>query len=223
MLAVLGSIALSAFPRAAVAEPGFIGMQVQGVSPEVGAILGVDGPKGVLVRDIALGGPADRAGFRRGDLIVKFAGKGVDGFEGFLRAVKTLAAGRAVEVTVVRKGLKRPLTLKTGTWPEALRIARGSFAAIPEVGLTMAALTEKVRSRFDLRWGSTGVVITLVDPAKGLDLKRGDLILQVNQEDVWKPKRFVALYQKAKKAGQRRLLLLVEGPGGYRFSLLKVK
>ncbi len=213
------------FSRTAFAEPGFLGMQVQGITPEIGVILGVEGTKGVLVRDVALGGPAAGAGFRRGDLIIEFAGKAVENFAGFISAVKALTTGRAVGAAVIRKGVKRTLTLKTGDWPEALRIGRGSFAAIPEIGLTLAALTEKVRRRFEMRWGVMGVVITLIDPlkAKDLGLRRGDLIVQVNQEDVWRPKQFVKLYQKAKKAGQKRLLLLVEGPSGYRFSLLKVK
>jgi hypothetical protein len=70
------------------------------------------------------------------------------------------------------------LALKAGKWLQPWLISKGSFTTIPETGLTLSALTQKVRERFGLRWGSTGVVITLFDPnkAEGIDLRRGDLI-----------------------------------------------
>jgi serine protease Do len=68
-------------------EPGFVGMQVQGMSDEIAAVLGLPQAHGVLVRDVALGGPSDRAGFRRGDLIVEFDGRPIDSFETMLKVV----------------------------------------------------------------------------------------------------------------------------------------
>ena len=115
--------------------------------------------------------------------------------------------------------------MKTGAWHPSWRIADNAFATIPAVGLTLAALTKKTRDIFSLRWGSTGVAITLVDPEKSadMDLQRGELILQVNQEAVWMPDQVVAKYRQAKKKGLQEILLLVEGPGGFRFSLLPVR
>ena len=91
--------------------------------------------------------------------------------------------------------------------------------------LTLSTVTGKVRQSFALRWGSNGVVITLVDETKAqnMDLKRGEVILQVNQEEVWKPDQVVAKYRQAKKTGAKHLLLFVDGIGGYRFSLLPVR
>ena len=95
----------------------------------------------------------------------------------------------------------------------------------PAVVLAFAALTEKIRDVFSLRWGSTGVVITLVDLEKSLDmdLRRGDLILQVNQEAVWLPDQVLAKYREAKEKGLKKILLLVESTGGFRFSLPPVR
>ncbi len=76
-----------------------------------------------------------------------------------------------------------------------------------------------------LRWGSTGVVITLIDPEKStdMDLQRGELILQVNQDTVWMPAQVLAKYREAKEKGLTKILLLVEGTSGYRFSLLPIR
>lgn len=56
-----------------------------------------------------------------------------------------------------------------------------------------------------------------------MDLRRGELIVQVNQNNVWQPRQLMAKFQEAKKNGRKHLLLLVEGVNGFRFSLLPVR
>ena len=226
--AIVAIAAVSVFAAASPARSGeaaFVGMKIQGMSPAIARAMGLDEARGVLVRDVALGGPSDRAGFRRGDLIVRFAGKDIDSVASLVAVVGGLQGGDAVPVTVMRRGASSELTLRAGTWPEAWRIAKDTFVAIPTVGLTLASLTQKVRQQFGLRWGSTSVVVTLVDKTKAqaMDLSRGELIVQVNQEDVWKPRQVAAAYERARNGERKSLLLLVEGVGGFRFSLLPVR
>ncbi len=77
---------------------------------------------------------------------------------------------------------------------------------------------------FCLRWSSIGVLVTLVDSErKDIGLRRGDLITQVNQDDVWKPERVVAKYKVAKKDGRKELLFLIERVNGFHFMLLPVR
>ena len=120
---------------------------------------------------------------------------------------------------------KVSLTLIAGKRTEKWRVSKDAFATLPAVGLTLSAVTGKVRKSFALRWGSNGVVITLVDKTKAqnMDLKPGEVILQVNQDEVWKPDQVIAKYRQAKKKGGKHLLLFVDGIGGYRFSLLPVR
>lgn len=225
----LGLLALIAVllapPPGIAAEVGFTGMQVQGITPELAQALGLEKAEGVLVRDVALGGPADKAGFRRGDLIVVFAGKNIDTFKRLVSVVGGIKVGQKVPVTVLRRGSKVSLTLKAGKRADKWRVTKGAFAILPTVGLTLSTITAKVRKSFKLRWGSNGVVITLVDKGKtqNMDLKPGEVILQVNQEDVWKPDQVLAKYRQAKTKGIKHLLLFVDGIGGYRFSLLPVR
>jgi len=211
--------------RAKAAEAAFVGMQVQGISKAVAAALGIDTAEGVLVRDVALGGPSDKAGVKRGDLLASLAGQDIDTFDKLVAIVQGLAAGDEVTLKVVRQGKSFDLTLKTEPWHPAWRINKGNFGALPELGLTFSSLTPKVREGFSLRWGSTGIVITLIDPekAENLDLQRGEIIHQVNQVPVWEPVHLLDIYNAAKADKRHTLLLLVEGVNGYRFSILKVK
>jgi len=207
------------------AEPAFIGMQVQGISKAVAVALGHDKDQGVLVRDVYLGGPANKGGVERGDLVLKFAGADIDTFDRLVMTVKSLSAGDDVPITLLRRGKIHQLTLKTEPWSPAWQVANGNFATFPEIGVTVAALTPKIRERFSLRWGSNGIIITLIDPEKsqGLDLVRGQLIHQINQKPVWDPKQLTKMYKEAQESGRTSLLLLIEDNKGFHFSILKVK
>jgi len=230
-LVVSGSIlaavfCLGGFP--AMAEPGFVGMQVQGVTQEVAESLGRKNSHGVLVRDVALGGPANKAGFLRGDLVLKLNEKTIDSFKTLVDIVNGLKADQTVSASVLRQGKEYNLTLKAGNWTAPWQVSKGAFGNIGALGVTLSAVTPKVRESFKMRWGSNGVVVTLVDLEKAgklkriMDLRRGDVVVQVDQEEVWQPQHVLDRYANAKKAGRKSLLLLVEGVAGYRFSLLPV-
>ncbi len=228
-LALLASVFALGTPTAMAGEPGFTGLQIQGITPEIAEALGQGKNRGVLVRDIELGGPAAAAGFERSDLIVEFAGVPIDGFNSLLSAVRTIHAGQNVAVVVIRRGSRIKLNIKASKRPKSRSITKGLFATIPAVGITMAAITRKVRKTFGLRWSTVGVVVTIVDKAKakGSDLRRGEVIVQVNQEHVWEPSQVVAKYRQAKARGAKSLLLLVEGStggrNGFHFSPLPVR
>lgn len=222
--AALALALLAASPLDA-AEPAFVGLQIKGVNADVAAALGIARTDGALVSDVAVGGPGAVAGIRRGDLILSFAGKDIDTFARLVAVVGGLAPGVSVPVTVLRAAREVKLTLTTGARPEAWNPVGDAVAVLPDLGLTMAAVTEKVRAAFGLRWETHGVLVTLTDVVKseGTDLKRGDVIVQINQKDVWEPGQVVAAYREAKTNGRTGLLMLFENARGFHVALLPVR
>ena len=216
---------LSYSGQAAAEKAGFVGMQIQGMSPKIAEAMGRNTPDGVLVRDVALGGPADKAGFQRGDLIVEFAGTTVTAFEDLVSGAKKLKVSDKAKAKVIRHGASVELTLVAGSWPQAWRVTKNSFATVGPAGITLASLSEKIRKRFGLRWGSTGVVVTIIDDliAPNLDLKQGDIIYQINQQPVWKPLEASSILMNIQKAQKKTALLLVEGTDGFRFVILPLQ
>jgi len=203
---------------------GFVGMQIQGMSAKLAEALGRPSVDGVLVRDVALGGPAAKAGFRRGDLIIEFSGKAIKKFEDLVVEAKKLKPEDVAKALVVRHTGEVQLSLEAGVWPASWRISKNSFATVGAAGITLASLSEKIRSRFNLRWGATGVVVTIIDEATApkIDLKRGELIHQINQEPVWEPRRASAIIYQAVNSQKKTVLLLVEGVDGFRYVILPV-
>ncbi len=222
--AALLAVLVTVFSLPAAAESGFTGMQIQGMSEKAAKALDRKAVDGVLVRDVALGGPADKAGIHRGDLIFKYVGKNIDSFQTMVKTAGSTRPGQEVEVSLVRQGKPMTLKMKLGKWTKPWRLTNTAVSSLPQSGLTMATLTQKLRKGLGLRWSSIGVVVTLVDPDRAdIGLRRGDLIVQVNQHDVWLPEQVVEKYKAAKKAGRKELLLLIERVNGFYFMPLPVK
>ncbi len=219
-------LAMAAVASPAMADDGaFIGLQVQGISPAVSDALGMPGVGGVLVRDVALHGPAAKAGIKRGDLIVRIGNTPISTFDDLIRTVQELKISSEAAVQVRRGSETAVLSLQPGRWPDGWRVTGSAFGSLPSVGVTLSSLTDPVRQRFTVPWGITGVIVTLIDPAAagGVDLKPGEVITQVNQAEVVDPNQLIDAYQKAKGGGRKNLLVLVAGAGGYRFSLIPVR
>ncbi|WNK01213.1 PDZ domain-containing protein [Thalassospiraceae bacterium LMO-JJ14] len=207
--------------RAFSAERGFLGMQVQGNSPKIAAALGIDIANGVLVRDISVDGPASNAGIARGDIIMTMHGTAIDTFERLVQVAGSLKPGDKIDVEVYRLGKKINLKMDVAGWPDGWEITQSAFAAQPDLGVTFAALTPKLRSHMGVRWGSTGIVVSVFNDmfAGVTSLRRGDVVTQINQKPVWEPQQFLQAYAKAKEDGRPALLLLVERADGYKYIL----
>ncbi len=222
-LFVLLMVALRAGPVAA--EFGFSGMHVQGVNEAIAKALGLRKPDGVMVMDVALGGPADFAGIKRGDRITRFGNTHIDTFKRLVKVVTGTKPKQVVDVEVERRKRKLKFKLKLGYKPAPWKVSKGSVINFSAIGITVAAITKKIRQRFNIRWGSVGVLVTLIDPAfaERMLLKRGDVIVQINQNDVWKPEQIKRYYDAAKESKTAQLLMLIERPDGFRYMMLPVK
>lgn len=207
--------------RAFADERGFLGMQVQGNSPKIAAAMGIGIATGVLVRDISVDGPASNAGIARGDIILSLHGVVLDTFERLIQVAGGLRVGDEIDVVVLRLGKKLKLRMAVSEWPDGWQVEKSAFAAQPDLGLTFAALTPKLRGHMGIRWGSVGIVVSVFNEmfAGVTPLRRGDVVAQINQQRVWDPQQFLDAYDKAKEEGRPSLLLLVERTDGFKYIL----
>jgi serine protease Do len=86
---------------------GWLGVAMQDVTPELAHSFGLSSDEGALVSDIYRGGPAHRAGVRRGDVIVTFNGRPVKNSRELARWAAEVPIGSSVKVEVVREGERR--------------------------------------------------------------------------------------------------------------------
>ncbi|WP_417782228.1 PDZ domain-containing protein [Terasakiella pusilla] len=219
----LGLACLPSMAQATDVRP-FFGLQIQGMSPQIVRALGLETTQGVLIRDIAFPGPASQSDVRRGDVIQTLNGEETKSVEDVLKMVEGLKPGSAVTLGIYRQGTTLQVPFDIGEKPPVWEDMRNNFATIAPLGITFAALTPKVQTRFDLPWSSRGVVVSLVDAEKaaGLDIQVGDVVVQVNQFPVWKPGHIVGYMKRAQKEKKDMVLLLIERANGFRFAFLPV-
>ena len=221
--AIAAFLAVLVWSMDAKAETGFVGMQIQGLPEEARVAIGVD--SGILVREVGLGTPANEAGIMRGDVLLEIDGEALMAFEQLVDAVRASKPGDKIGFKLLRGRETHDVEIVLGTWPEYWKEPKPGFAILPDLGVTLTSLTSDVRKQLGIRWSAKGVAVTLVPEGETNEsnLLRGDVIHQVNLTLVWHPDQVLEIYRKAKKDGQKHLLLFVESYTGNRYALMPVK
>jgi serine protease Do len=172
---------------------GRIGVVIQPVTKELADGFGLPRAQGALVNSVEKGGPADKAGIEAGDVILRFDGKAVNSSEDLPRIVGGTKPGSKVAVQVWRNKANRDLQVTVAELSDdrAGRQARSgkpqpSVAAPHGLGLT--ELTEAQRKELKVEGG------VFVDSVQGAaaraGLRRGDIILAINNQDVKSVEQF---------------------------------
>jgi serine protease Do len=223
---------------------GWLGVHVQNVTGEIAASLGLKEPAGALVASITPDSPAAAAGLKTSDIITKFDGQTIDTMRSLPRAVAGTQIGKSVDLEVFRNGETVNLKAIVGRLPqdaeeeevveeeqapeqgEETDEGEEEIAHEDLLGLSIAPLTEDLRTQYQIGQGVEGVVITQVDPQSAAAQKRvkpGDVIVEVTQERVSDPQEVLARVEEVKKSGRKSVLLLIsDAKGGLRFVAVPV-
>lgn len=210
---------------------GWLGVQVQRVTPDIAESLGVEGSGGALVTSISPDSPAASAGLRQGDVITAFNGDPLEQMRQLPRLVASTQIGSTVPMTLLRGGKQQSIQVTVGELrdePQQLAMSGSSGAprsAQPEesksaLGLKLAPLTPGLRETFAIGEDVDGLVVTEVDrdsaaSQRGLDL--GDVIVEAGQEPVATAADLETRIAKAKEQGRKTLLMLVSRGGDLRY------
>jgi serine protease Do len=188
---------------------GRIGVVIQAMTKELVESFGLSKVQGALVNSVEKGGPAEKAGIEPGDVILQFDGKPVGSSEDLPRLVGAVKPGTRVTVQVWRNKQTREVQVTVAEMQDE-RIAqqkgrRPPAAAANEHGLTLADLTDAQRKELKLSGG------VLVENSQGAaaraGVRRGDVILAVNNQDVKSVEHFNQLMGQIEKG--RVVALLV--------------
>ena len=190
---------------------GWIGVTIQTVTPEIASSFGLKEPKGVLVGDVVPGGPADKAGMKRGDIITAFDGKDIRKTSDLPMMVADTPVGKTVDVKVIRNGNEMVLKMRVEE-QTAQNIALQMQSPEMDLGMQVDNLSPEVRNKLGIREKS-GVAVTRINPGSPADdagIKAGDVIKEVNHKSVKDLKDYnnaMAMTEKGKPV----LLLMKRG------------
>ncbi|WP_297460980.1 DegQ family serine endoprotease [Ferrovum sp.] len=187
---------------------GWLGVVIQEVTKELADSFGLPKAEGALVVAVQKGSPAERAGIRPSDIILRFDGKAVSNQTDLPRIVSAIKSGAEVSAVVWRKGAEHSLSVSVGNMPaekiaqtEGGRPTHGGPPAGPAARLGLAVA--------DPEEGQEGIIITGVrGEAAQVGLEQGDQILSMNNNECHSVREFNQLVGKLK--GPVRVALLVK-------------
>jgi serine protease Do len=190
---------------------GRIGVVIQEVTKELAESFGLPKAAGALVNSVEKGGPAEKAGIEASDVILKFDGKTVASSVDLPRIVAQTRPGSKVTAQIWRKGAARDVAITVGEMPEekvAQRTGRKDTKpgnVVARLGLTLSELNAEQRKEL----GSSGGL--LVEDAQGAaakaGIRRGDVLLAINNQDVKSVEQLNQLLAQFEKARSIALLI----------------
>jgi Do/DeqQ family serine protease len=207
---------------------GMLGVTIQSVDSDMASSLNLPAARGAIVTSVSAGGPADKAGIKRGDVITAINKQPVVDNNGLRNLVAKMPPGSNVEVSALRNGRDQNFQVALAELPvrgeeresDETSSTRGATGN-EKFGLTLQPLTPELASRYGLDADDQGLLVTKVDPASnaaGEGIRQGDLIQEVNRQPV---KTFAEFNAAIAQSGSKPALVLIKRRNNVTYITLK--
>jgi len=240
-----GSVGIGFAIPASVAQPviaqlrqsghvdrGWLGVQIQPVTPDMANALGLKSTHGALVAAVQPDSPAAKAGLKQGDVVLRFGGTEIESPRTLSRVVADTRAGTSQAIEVYRDGqtttLNTTVALSTDKSDQSFKKSGrggGDDESPASLGLRLAPLDKNARESLDIGDDVHGVVVTAVDPngpAADQGLQPGDIIERVDNKPVRNPNEFHSMVRNLTKSGRKSVALLINRQGTEEFVAVPV-
>ncbi len=189
---------------------GWLGVYIQKITKDLAESFDLEETKGALISDVFEGSPAEEAGLKRGDIITHYNGVKIKEMNELPKLVASTPIGAKVKVTVLRKGKEKVITVNIAKMKDDdSKVAANIMDLKDKYGLSVQDITPDLAKKFGLK-EDHGVIITDVDPASSAadsEIRRGDIIIEVNQEAI---EDVDNLKKTLNEAGDDSILLLIK-------------
>lgn len=195
---------------------GYIGVQIQAITPELAESMNLRNNKGALVAETQKGTPAEKAGLESGDVIVAVNGDTIETPRELSRKIAALGPRKTVELTYRRDGRERTVSVTLQQLPDEMADARSGGGDNDRNG-------DEPRLGLRLAPGDDGVEVAEVEPgspAARRGVRQGDVIVEVAGKSVSKPSEVAQAVREARKSDKKMILMRVRTGQSTRFLAL---
>lgn len=220
--------------RGEAIERGYLGVQINPVTEDMAASLGIARNRGELVQGVQPGQPAEQAGLEAGDIVLKVNGRDVTSEQTLSYLVANIEPGTTIPLEVLRNGERRNLNITVGRRPSDEELRQSQMFdpdAEPEdeemapseneliqnqLGLQLLPLNAQIARQLGTSADTRGLVVAAVDPnsdAARKGLRRGDIILTANYRAVAGVPDLENIVRSATAANRDAVLLRVQRRG----------
>jgi serine protease Do len=203
---------------------GWLGVAIQDVTHELAESFGLDKPQGAIVSRVIPDSPASKADFQPGDVILKFNGKTINSSSALPPIVGRTEIGKSVPVDIMRNNKHKTITVVVEQLPEEEKLAKntahsGGFVD-SKLKIELIDLTQQQQEEFNL---TEGVVVADVEqgPASEAGIRRGDLLISINNNKIKNAKHFLELSEQLPT--DKAIPVLVQRGEGALFLALKIE
>ena len=179
-------------------ERGWLGVSIQDLTPELAKTAHVESFKGALIAEVVKGGPAEKAGLRRNDVVVGYQGKEIPDSGTFRNEVATTPVGSEARITILREGKKQELMVKIANIEEAAKFLAANIKE--RLGAEVRPLTPQEADKYGLK-AEAGVAVRWLEfkgPLQKAGFEINDIILGVNDQPVGGVDGFIQLVSALK-------------------------
>ncbi len=204
---------------------GWLGVLIQDVTRELAESFEMKKPHGALVARVLPKSPAEDAGFKVGDIIIKFNGKTLNHSSDLPPIVGVTKIGKKTPVDIIRDGKRQQLAVIIGKLPEDddIQMSKSSpdKTTSKRIGVVVSDIKDDVRERLEIN-GAGGVIVTEVKngPASDAGIRRGDVVMMINNIEIRNAKHFKEVIKKLPE--DKSVPVLVHRRGSPIFLAMKV-
>ncbi len=197
---------------------GWLGVAIQKITPELAKQFNLKDEKGALVGDVVENSPAEKAGLKRGDVIIEYDGRKIEEPNVLRNMVANTLPGETHQVTAVRENKTLSLPIVIGELPTSAQeeVVAGEFENVMK-GITVQDMTPAISEKLKIPERIKGVIISDVaeDSVAAGVLAQGDVIQEINRQKIGSAKDYQELVSKLKKDEDVLLLIFRRGSSLY--------
>lgn len=189
---------------------GFMGVALQQIDNELALAFNLDKAEGTLIAEVTKDSPAEKAGIKQGDIILKLNGLPVHNISTLRNTISIMKPGSKATLLLLRNGKMINTAVEIGTFPTPGAIA--SSLKDSKLGIEVETLTPDTANRLGYP-NASGVVISKIDarsPVAWAGLKKGALIIEVNKKKIGSVEDFNTAVKET-EAGRPILMLIKQG------------
>jgi len=214
-------------------ERGFLGVGLEPMNDDLADSLGLERNRGEIIQNVQDDSAADDAGLRAGDIVISVASQPVTADQTVSFLVANIPPGETIPITIVRGGERVTLNATLGQRPSEAELAQQQQTFDPDseepmdpeqsdemiaekLGLQVLEMTPQIARSLGVATDTEALVIGAVDPnsdAGRKGLRRGDLILSANYEDVATIEALREQINMAEAENREALLLRIQRRG----------
>jgi C-terminal processing protease CtpA/Prc len=187
------------------AGKAYLGIVPNEITSDIAADYGTQAGTGVLVDDVATGSPADKAGLRENDVILKIGDQSPTGPEEFRKQLAKYKPDDTVDLTYIRGGKQKTVSIKLGEkkdwnfnwWPKRGEMKEFKFKGAPWewrsetsgkkrafAGVVTQNISSGLASYFKVEQGALISEVVKNSPAETAGLKAGDVIVKIGDDKI---------------------------------------